>query len=282
MILLIDFVGILVICALAYQGYIEGLQFRPSLMIASLCSVIVFTFFFGSVYMFAMEFIPYSIISGLLTVAMLNLICIFTFYKMFGILFGIVQNHFFIPQISDRSKQIGGMVIGACVGYIFIAGMVTSVEQSMVYKKHRHTRLVKSVFYKSHKKHKDNDNLPRKIDNLPALQALYSEENVMRFGWTEDDLIMILKMIREISNAEAKDILAEINANKNFVSIYLYLIDLYSAKKDISKKYFVKPDDIQALRLKLNQISNVKQPAGSNKYQNSNKKKSISEIIDTM
>lgn len=285
MILLIDFTGFLVICALAYQGYIEGLQFRPSLMIASLCSVIVFTIFFSSFYVFIMEFIPYSIISGLLTVAVLNSVCIFVFYRIFGILFGIVQNRFFIPQVSDRIRKIGGMIIGACVGYIFIAGMITSVEQSMVYKKHRHTKLVKSVFYESHKKHNDNDSLPRKIDNLPALHELYSEENVMRFNWTEDDLVIILKMIREISNAEAKEILEKIHAKENFISIYLYLIDLYSVKKEVSKKYFINTDEMQALRLKINSTPDVNHRYHTERkklQKDTGRKKSISDIIDTV
>lgn len=256
MVLLIDFTGILVIFALIYQGYVEGLQFRPSLMMASLCSVIVFALFFTGVYLLIMQFIPYSIISGLLTVIILNSFCIFLFYKLFTAIIALVQTKFFIPQFSDKNKKIGGMIIGTCVGYIFVAGMITSLEQAMVYKKHKHTNLVSSIFYKSSKESK-NINISRKIDNLPALNMLYSQQNVEKFQFTEGELLAIMKIIREISNEEAKQVLAKINAKEDIKQIYLHIIQIYLLKSKISNKYFVPKEEIEALRLKIDNTQTI-------------------------
>jgi hypothetical protein len=218
-----------------------------------------------------MEIIPYSIVSGLLTVIALNSVCIFLFYKIFTMLIAIIQTQFFIPQISDRNKKIGGMIVGACVGYIFVAGMITSLEEVTVYKKHHHTKLVNSVFYKSHNE-RHNVNVSRKIDNIPALYELYAENNVTKFNFTESELLSIMKMIREISNEEAKNILDKIKAKESIGIVYLHLIEIYSQKVDVQKKYFVSKEDIAILKTKIEEVNKMKNIITP--------KKTIDNIID--
>lgn len=271
MIWLIDITGILVIFALIYQGHIEALQFRLSLLIASLFSVVIFVSFFSAVYTFTMQFIPYSLISGLLVIILLNLFCILFFCQLFHGLIVLAKTRFLIPQFSIKIRKIGGMIIGACIGYIFVAGMITSFEEALIFRKKQHTNLVQSIFYKNHRQQISHEDF-KKIDNLPALHMLYSQINVEKFQFSESELTAIMKMIREISNEEAKEILQQIQSKQEIGSIYLHLIEIYSKKINVSKKYFVSQEEILTLQTKIEKIIQIP----------TKKRKNISSIIDSI
>jgi hypothetical protein len=252
MLILIDSIGILVIVSLAYQGYKEALGIRKSFLLPSLCSVLVFYKTFPLLHKLISSQVPSQMLAGVLTIAIANFILITIFYKLFVHLLNQFEKHFFLPETSLHNRQIIGIIIGIFTGYIFIAGVIKSLDSTLARNSlKKESVLSKSIFHQISHKKTENTNQVNKIDNLPSLKVLYSEENVAKFDFTEDELVAILQMIRAISNQDAQILLNNINNGTQVRNIYSSLIELYSSQEFIAEKYRVKPEMVKNINNKL-------------------------------
>lgn len=273
MIILTDAFGILIVIILGFQGYKDGENLQNSYLLPALLSFTIFYKTFAFVYAFFLSIIPNTIVSGMITTVLINLSLTLLFHVSIIKLTTIFQQHFFLPEIKQHTHRTIGVAIGLIAGYIFATGAVTALEE------YTHNKILqKSIFYRMMhhpKKYTPND---RKIDNIPSLKELYSETNVVRFNFTEQELIAILQMIRAISNQDAQSVLQQIHGNANINDVYKMLIDLYTEidQSQIPEKYIVKPEMLYVLQEKIgyNISMKVKTTPTNNKI------KSISDIID--
>jgi len=277
MILFTDIIGVLIIIALAFQGYKDSAALSRSLTIPELLSVTIFYKIFPHIYTFFLLYIPYTVITGLITILLINLSLITLFHKSLTFIMVRIQERFFLPQFSSYTKKIAGIILGILTGYIFITGAVTALEQHLSYQHKNSGVLQQSIFFKISHKPTQEIVVENKIDNLPSLRELYSETNVVRFNFTEEELIAILKMIRSISNQNAQELLKQIHNKQDITNIYHNLIEMYLSQEKVAEKYSISEDIVEQVKQKTyfkmeNHIDN--------KVTKQSNIKSISDIID--
>ena len=273
MIILTDAFGLLIIIILGFQGYKDGASLQNSYILPALLSFTIFYKIFAFVYAFFLIIIPNTVVSGMVTTILINFSLTLLFHTGIIKVTIIFQQHFFLPEIKPHTRCTIGTVLGVVAGYIFVTGAVTSLEG------YTHNKLLQeSIFYRMVHHPKQYIVHEGKIDNIPSLKELYSEQNVVRFNFTEQELIAVLQMVRAISNQDAQSILQQIHGNANINEIYKMLIDLYveTDQSQIEEKYIVSYELIQKLQEK---IGYSRQEESKAKIAN-NKIKSISDIID--
>ncbi len=243
MIILIDAIGVLTIIALGHQGYKEALGIRKSFLLPALCSVLIFYKIFPLVHGLVSSVVSNGIIAGILTIALVAFTLMTFFYKLFLYFLHKFEQKFFLPEFPLHPRQVIGVFLGVVTGYVFIAGVIESLDHSLArHSAKKHSVLANSVFYKiAHKKEKQID-YASKIDNIPALKVLYCEENVTKFDFSEAELVAILQMIRAISNQEAQILLTDINDGKPVEGIYKTLLEMYVSQDFIAEKYQIPPE----------------------------------------
>ena len=243
MIILIDAIGVLSVAALGYQGYKEALTIRKSFLLPALFSVLIFYKIFPLIHGLISSAITSRILAGVLTIALANFILVTFFYKMFVYFLNKFEEKFFLPEFPIHLRQVVGILLGVLTGYVFIAGVIESLDQSLAKNTiKKHSVLANSIFYQI--SHKKDVTLERanKIDNIPALKELYSEQNVAKFDFSEEELVAILQMIRAISNQEAHILLTNINEGKPIDGVYRSLLEMYSSQEFIAEKYRIQPE----------------------------------------
>jgi len=252
MIILIDAIGVLSVAALGHQGYKEALGIRKSFLLPTLFSVLIFYKIFPLIHELISSVIVSRIIAGVLTIALVNFILVTFFYKLFVYFLNRFEERFFLPEFPIHLRQIVGVLLGILTGYVFIAGVIESLDQSLARSTiKKHSVLANSVFYQiSHKKevHLEHAN---KIDNIPALKELYSEQNVAKFDFSEEELVAILQMIRAISNQEAQILLTNINEGKPVDGVYKALLEMYSSQEFITERYRIAPEIFNSVAKKV-------------------------------
>jgi lysylphosphatidylglycerol synthetase-like protein (DUF2156 family) len=154
MIILIDAIGVLSIIALGHQGCKEALGIRKSFLLPSLCSVLIFYKIFPLIHELISSAITSRILAGVLTIALVNFILVTFFYKLFVYFLNKFEEKFFLPEFPLHLRQIIGVLLGILTGYVFIAGVIESLDQSLARNTvKKHSVLANSVFYQiSHKK----------------------------------------------------------------------------------------------------------------------------------
>ena len=243
MIILIDAIGVLSVAALGYQGYKEALGIRKSFLLPALCSVLIFYKIFPMIHSLISSAITSRILAGVLTIALVNFVLVTFFYKLFVYFLNKFEEKFFLPEFPIHLRQVVGILLGVLTGYVFIAGVIESLDQSLAKNTiKKHSVLANSIFYQI--SHKKDVTLERanKIDNIPALKEFYSEQNVAKFDFSEEELVAILQMIRAISNQEAHILLTNINEGKPVDGVYRSLLEMYSSQEFIAEKYRIQPE----------------------------------------
>ena len=255
MIILIDAIGVLSVAALGHQGYKEALGIRKSFLLPALCSVLIFYAIFPLVHRLISSVINNGVVAGIFTIALINFILITFFYKLFLYFLRKFEEKFFLPEFPLHARQIVGVIIGIVTGYVFIAGVIESLDQSLArHTVKKHSVLANSVFYKvAHKKEKHLEHA-NKIDNIPALRLLYSEESVAKFDFSEAELVAVLQMIRAISNQEAQILLTDINEGKPVDGVYKTLVEMYVSQEFIAEKYQIPPEVFNSVAKKVGSI----------------------------
>ena len=253
MIIVIDAIGLLTIAALAHQGYKEALGIRKSFLLPAFFSVLIFYKTFPLIYALISSAVPSQILAGVLTIMLVNFCLITIFYKIFVHLLNKFEERFFLPDVSLHLRQTLGVFVGILTGYVFIAGVIESLDSSISRTSiKKNSVLANSVFYQiSHRKESKLEHI-NKIDNLPSLKLLYSEENVAVFDFSEDELVAILQMIRAISNQDAQILLNNINTGNSTASVYKALLEAYALQGYIQEKYRVNPEIFGTINQKIN------------------------------
>jgi hypothetical protein len=277
MILFTDIIGVLIVVALAFQGYKDSIALSRSLTIPELLSVTIFYKIFPHIYTFFLLYIPYTVITGLITILLINLSLITIFHKLLTFIMVRIQEKFFLPQFSSYTKKIAGIILGMLTGYIFITGAVTALEQHLSYQHQNSDALKQSIFFKISHKPSQNIIIENKIDNLPSLRELYSETNVVKFNFTEEELIAILKMIRAASNKNAQELLKQIHDKQDITNIYHNLIEMYLSQEKVAEKYLISEDILEQVKQKTYFRRENQVDSKTTKQDNI---KSISDIID--
>ncbi len=277
MIILIDLLGILIVTMLGFQGYKDYRNICASYIIPCLCSFSIFYKIFPLIYSFTLMYIPNTIVAGVITIIAINSVLIAIFHRMFIAIHTHIQEKFFLPEPPVFTKKVIAVTLGLLTGYIFTSGAISALEE------YNHTGVFRqSQIYKLSHTRKQQKATHNKIDNLPSLRELYSEENVIRFNFTESELIAILKMIRAISNADAHSLLQNLDSNENIKDVYQNLIEVYTKidTESIDKRYTVTNDNIDLVKHKIGFQRQVSKKAPSKIYTSKANIKSISDIID--
>lgn len=243
MIILTDIIGILVIITLAYHGYKNFENLAKSFIVPSFLSVIIFYKVFPYIYDFILSYITQKIIAGLFVVLAVNLPLIIVFHFLIKIVVLNFEKKFFLPHVAAYIKKFFGGLMGILIGYIFVTGSIVALQNYLAYRHASVTILHKSLFYRFSTSNKPEVVDLYKVDNLPALKELYSEENVAKFNIDKDELIAILKIIRGISNQNAQTLLKQIEEHQDTQKIYCNLITLYNEEVSVVEKYKV-PEEI--------------------------------------
>lgn len=232
MIILLDIFGILIILTLMYQAYKDTEKQKKSYILPCFLSFILFYNTFSFFYSLTTNIISNKFLSGILLVFVFNIVFITIFYFIILVLNAKMQH--LMLKISPLIKKIFNILIGFLTGYIFVIGSIVALHKNL-----NNDRLSHSIFYKiSHKNEIKTNKFP-KIDNLPSLAFFYSEENVGKFNFTEEELVTILKMIRAISNQDAENLITQYNQNIDIKLLYSQLIKIYEGTFSVDKKYII-------------------------------------------
>ena len=268
MIILTDAFGLLIVFTLAYQGFKDYHSHKPSYLIPCLLSFIVFYNTFSFFYFNVINYVKNSFFAGIIIVFCVNIISIFAFKGLIFLIKSQIQKKFTFPIFHPYFLKIIGIFVGMLTGYVFVAGSITALS------KHINTdTLTHSFFYRISHKSSEPINQNIKIDNLPSLKKLYSKEAIIQFQFTEQDVLVILKMIRAISNQSANTLLSQANNNQNLASVYQSLIEIYLVSPH-STKYNVSKQQMEAFQAKISNKNKV------SPYQKGSK--SLSQIIDML
>lgn len=261
----IDLIAILLIICLCYIGYSKGIKGKTFFLISFTLSSFLMYFIFDKFFIFITGFISNLFIASIMTIGFV-LIPIFIIIEFFlrktltdkeARTFSASKN-----KISTFSRIIAAF-IGFVGGYIFVFTVISVTvkdpKNSFLFDVPSFVK--QSFFYKMASKNSKEQKLEIKTDNINMLSFLVKDSVVKQFSLSKDEVIIILKMIKGISNTSATNLL-KMKSNAQIDKIFLKLKEYYEEElSQIDQKYQTNPLEIEVLfsRFKPKQTPTKKQ-----------------------
>lgn len=230
---LIDLVAIPLLLSLAYIGYQKGAAKKSVFLASFFIASVLFYFTFDFINTTLIHYIKSFVASALITFA---LIIMPSFIASYILLLKVFADGSRLSKYKSKSltlfSRISGVILGLIGGYVFItSAFVLSIRsiKKQCCNQQIPSIIESSIFYQFVGKSESNAKTKDvKIDNLPALKFLYTNEVITKFGFTQDDVVVLLKIMRGISNEATAAIVEMNNSKATEASTYIELFTMYT------------------------------------------------------
>ena len=164
-------------------------------------------------------------------------------------------------KISQESRILGafiGFIFGFAFMFLVISLTGKNAKKSILFELPEFVE--KSVFYKIAVKLEKNEVV--KQNNLKALSFFYNEGAVETFKLSQEEVVIILKMIKGISNEKANELLQMRQAEEKQEALFLKLKAFYEEELGIiEEKYKSEEAEIAILFERFKPKKSMKKPA---------------------
>lgn len=248
----IDIIAILLIICLCYIGYSKGTKGKTFFLSSFTFSSFFMYFIFDKIFLHITNAIPNLFIASILSI-------LFVFIPIFILIEFLLRKSLMEEKAKSFSatkgnitflSRISGALIGFIGGYIFVFTIISvtikNAEDETFFDVP--SFLEKSFFYKLANAKKKASEINIKTDNLKPLNFLYSKEVRAKYSLSEDETIVILKMIKGISNKSAKELMEMQKTSIEIQDILLKMKELYELElNEIDPKFKSDPHEIEII-----------------------------------
>lgn len=249
----IDLIAIFLIICLCYIGYAKGVKGKTFFLSSFAFSCFLMYFIFESLFKKVTSIVPNLLLAGVISIGFV-LIPIF-----------VLIEFIFRKTLTDREtrsfseaknkikieSRLLGAVIGFIGGYAFV---LTAISLTLKHSKEENPLLnppsfvSNSFFYRIASIGSPEDNI--KKDNITTLSFLYNPSIIQKFNISAEELVIILKMIKGISNSAALEVLSLENESSEYP--LLKLRELYEKESSqVLIKYKIPSSEIESLFRKI-------------------------------
>lgn len=257
----IDLIAALIIISLCYIGYTNGIKGKTFFLISFAISSFLMYLIYNAFFISFIKVIPNLLLANILSIG-------FIFIPLFSVIEFVlrktINTNYKGKTVKSRKLTMVSRAFGALVGFIggyifvFVSIFIIKTDIKTSPLLHLPPSLQKSFFYKLVSYDKKKEEVVIKIDNIKMLQFLYSNDVISKFEISKDELIVILKMIKGISNKSALE-LKEQEFEEDIPQIFLLLKAAY--EKDLGSvdlKYQSDPREIEAIFSKFKSSKKLK------------------------
>jgi uncharacterized membrane protein required for colicin V production len=228
----IDLIAILLIICLCYIGYSKGFKGKSFFLSSFALSAFLLYFLFDPFFSTITKIIPNLIIASVVVIGIVFIpFFVLTEFILRKTLNGEKPKHFYQSKkdISPFSRLCGSLV-GFIGGYAFVYALISIavINSKDPISMEIPSFIQKSFFYKiALNKKLASQNIAIKADNLQTLSFLYSPDIIKKYSLSKEETVVILKIIKGISNKEANNLLKKYQEKSSIEQVFASLKEVY-------------------------------------------------------
>lgn len=277
----VDLIGILLIVCLCYIGYLKGIKGKTFFLISFALSALLMYFTIDAVFLTLAGVFSSFLVSVAFVVGFFILpVFILVEFFLKKLLSEEVRSFSSSKKNISQASRILGAFVGFAFGFVFmfLAISLTAKNSKKDILFELPEFVEKSIFYKIAVKPEKNEVI--KQNNLKTLSFFYNKEAIETFKLSQEEVVIIFKMIKGISNEKANELLQMKQVQEKQEALFLKLKTFYEEELEvIEEKYKSEEAEIEILfeRFKPKKSSKKITPKEQISYPQTQEKSSLQQ-----